>query len=130
MLMEDRDNYVRVTNHNKSFVGRYAGKDYKFDTGKAVDIPIIAARHIFAFGLEDKVPALNRLGWARSSDEIEAGLEKLNRVKFEEPPDLVEVPRRRTGNAGPPVSAGGTEGGGLINPSPKGPVKVGDDAAA
>ena len=127
--MEDRDNYVRVTNHNKSFVARFDGRDYKFEMGKPIDIPIVAARHIFGFDLEDKTQALNRLGWARSSDEIEAGLEKLDKVKFEEPPDLIEVPRKGTGTAGPPVSAGGTKGGGF-NPSPKGPVKVGDDAAA
>jgi len=128
MMIEDRENYVRVTNHNKSFVARYGGKDYKFDQGKPIDIPIVAARHIFDVGKEDKTQALNRLGWARSSDEIEAGLEKLNKVEFGDLPDFVEVPRR-TGTAGPPVSAGGTKGGGFNLP-PKGPVKVGDDAAA
>lgn len=128
MMMEDRANYVRVTNHNRSFVGRWNGKDYKFEQGKPIDVPEVVAQHIFAFGQDDKSVALSRLGWARSSDELEAGLEKLAKVTFEEPPDLVEVPRR-TGTAGPPVSAGGTKGGGF-NPSPKGPVKVGDDAAA
>jgi hypothetical protein len=130
MMLEDRDNYVRVTNGNKSFVGRFNGKDYKFDQGKPVDISLIAARHIFGFGLEDKTSALNRLGWARSSDELEAGLEKLAKVSFDDIPDLVEVPRR-TGTAGPPVSAGGTKGGGL-NPPPKGPRigEAGGDAAA
>jgi hypothetical protein len=114
-MMDDRTNFIRITNHNKSVTGRFNGKDYLFATGKPVDVPELVARHVFAFGLEDKTAALNRLGWARTSDEIEAGLEKLGKVTFEDPPEMIEAPRKgkRTGTAGPPVNAGGSEDGAM-----------------
>jgi len=126
-MMEDRANYVRIVNHNKDVAGRFNGKDYVFKTGKPVDVPEIVARHVFGFGLEDKSSALSRLGWARTSDELEAGLEKLAKVTFDDPPDMIEAPKR-TGTAGPPVNAGGTKGGGFNSP-PEGP-KIGETASA
>ena len=137
MLIEQRVGYVRIVNNNKTVVGRFNGKDYKFEQGKPIDVPEVVAAHVFGFGIEDKTQCLNRLGWARSSDEIEAGLEKLGNVIFEDPPELVEKPKKgkkssdeagdddETGTAGPPVIAGGPKGGGF-NPSPRGPVRVGD----
>jgi hypothetical protein len=125
-MMEDRTNYVRIVNHNKDVAGRFNGKDYLFKTGKPLDVPEIVARHVFGFGLEDKTAALSRLGWARTSDELEAGLEKLAKVSFEDPPEMIEAPKR-TGTAGPPVNASGTEGAGF-NSAPKGP-KIGEVGA-
>jgi len=125
-MMEDRSTYVRVVNHNKDVAGRFNGKDYVFKTGKPLNVPELVARHIFGFGLEDKTSALSRLGWARTSDELEAGLEKLAKVTFDDVPEQVDAPKR-TGTAGPPVNAGGTEGGGFSSP-PKGP-KIGEVGA-
>jgi hypothetical protein len=130
-MMEDRVGYIRVVNHNKSVVGRYAGKDYHFETNKPIDVPEIVAAHVFAFGKDDKSQALNRLGWARTSDELEAGMAMLKKVTFDDPPEMIEAPSKRkpgrpakeTGVAGPPVTAGGTEGGGF-NAPPDGP-KIG-----
>jgi hypothetical protein len=136
MIGEDRTNYVRVINNNaKAVVGRWNGKDYKFEPGKPLDVPEIVANHVFGFGQDDKQQALNRLGWARSSDEFEAGMELLANVVFEDPPELIEAPRlpkkakgsAETGTAGPPVAASGTEGGAFKAP-PDGP-KIGQPAA-
>jgi hypothetical protein len=134
-MMDDRVGYIRVVNHNKSVVGRYAGKDYHFDTGKPVDVPEIVAQHVFAFGKDDKTQALNRLGWARTSDELETGMAMLKKVVFDDPPEMIEAPKgskrgrpkadAETGTAGPPVNAGGTEGGSFKAP-PNGP-KIGED---
>jgi hypothetical protein len=126
-MMDDRSNYVRIVNRNKDVAGRFNGKDYLFKTGKPLDVPEIVARHVFGFGLEDKTAALSRLGWARTSDELEAGLEKLAKVSFEDPPEMIEAPKR-TGTAGPPVTAGGTEGGEFNSP-PQGP-KIGQVGAS
>ena len=125
-MMDDRSNYVRIVNHNKDVTGRFNGKDYLFKTGKPTDVPELVARHVFGFGMEDKTSALSRLGWARTSDEMEAGLEKLAKVTFDDPPEMIEAPKR-TGTAGPPVNAGGTEGA-EFNSAPKGP-KIGEVGA-
>src|SRR5277367_3218381 len=146
MLMADeRVNYVRVINKNpgKPVVGRFNGKDYVFKQNVPLDVPEIVAQHIFGFNLEDKMPCLNRLGWMQVSTDYESGMEKLANVVFEEPPEMIEAPKKRgrkaqavdedddelddeTGSAGPPANAGGLEGEGFIrmNPSPKGPVLV------
>jgi len=129
--MDDDVVFVRVINGNeKAVTGRFNGRDFHFEPDKPADVPEIVARHVFGFGIEDKLPALSRLGWARSSDELDSGMQKLGKVVFEEPPELVEAPtpkgaRRRkgsdeTGAAGPPVNAGGTEGGSFKAP-PNGP---------
>jgi hypothetical protein len=130
-MMEDRTDYVRVTNGNRETVlGRFNGQDFAFKSGEPVDIPIVVARHVFAFGLKDKTAALNRIGWAKTSEEVPYGLQKLEKVTFDDPPEMIEAPRKpkrkavaasaRTGSAGPPVAAGGTEGG--SSEPPEGPV--------
>jgi hypothetical protein len=132
--MNDRTGLIRITNNNeKSIVGRYAGVDYHFKPGSPVDVPEIVATHLFAFGQDDKAIALARLGWAVSSDQIDAGLEKLARVEFTDPPEMIEAPSKpkaakKTGPAGPPVDASGSEGGSLMKRPPNGP-RIGEEGA-
>jgi len=138
-MMEDRMNYIRVTNGNEKTVhGRYAGRDYVFKPGVPLDVPEEVARHVFDFGREDKTQALNRLGWAKSSDEMDVALKMLAKISFEDPPELIEAPKEKgkgrkalphsTGAAGPPAHAGGTEGGGFNSP-PNGP-RIGEAESA
>ncbi len=141
MMADERVNYVRVINKNpgKPIVGRFNGKDYTFKTNVPLDVPQIVAQHIFGFNLDDKMPCLNRLGWMQVSTEYDEGMAKLANVIFDEPPEMIEAPKKRgkkaspdpnedeedeTGSAGPPANAGVLEGEGVIrmNPSPKGPV--------
>ena len=141
MMGDDRTSLIRVTNNNPFAVnGRFSGKDYVFKPGVGVDIPQVMAWHIFDFGKEDKTQCLMRFGWARTSEDVAAGLQKLNKIVFDDPPEMVEVvkPKRvkkdapatdkETGAAGPPVTAGGTEGGALKAP-PNGP-KIGETESA
>ena len=135
-MMEDRTGLIRVINHNEFTVdGRYAGKDYVFKPGVPLDVPEIVAWHVFDFGKQDKSQALNRLGWARTSEEYPKGMKFLDNITFEDPPEMIEAPTQsrkvkrvgqKTGTAGPPVTAGGTEGGDLKSP-PDGP-KIGEGA--
>jgi hypothetical protein len=136
-MMHDGATYIRVTNYTdlkKPIVGRYAGVDYVFKQGVPVDVPEIAVVHIFDFGKDDKSQALNRLGWIQNALDMEAALETLGKIKFEEPPEMIEAPPKpkgrkakgeETGTAGPPVNASGTEGGDFKSP-PNGP-KIGQD---
>jgi hypothetical protein len=142
-MMEDNTSLIRVINNTdnpKGIIGRYAGKNYHFKKGVPLDVPEVVAQHVFAFGLEDKSAALNRLGWARTSEEIEAGMEMLGKIVFDDPPEMIEAPKKtkgkkasadtdaddETGTAGPPVNAGGTKGV-AIKGAPDGP-KIGQDA--
>lgn len=90
--MIERPNFVRVVNGNKEkIVGRFDGEDFEFLPGKPLDIPLVVAAHVFNFGREDKSQALNRLGWLRTSDDMEKAMAKLNKISFTESPPLVEA---------------------------------------
>jgi hypothetical protein len=132
--MIERPNYVRVTNGNKEKIrGRFNGEDYEFLPGKPNDIPMVVAAHIFDFGREDKLRALNRLGWLQSSDHLEKAMEKLNLISFTEAPPLIEAEMPEleddpagerlpaSGSTAPPVSpeASGKGGGGSRPSLPK-----------
>ena len=139
--MDDRTSLIRVTNHNdKPVVGRYDGREYAFKPEIPLDVPEIVAWHIFDFGKTDKMQCLNRLGWAKNSEEIDSGMQKLNNISFDDPPEMIEAPKspkkprkggdaaQQTGTAGPPVNASGTEGGVMKSP-PNGP-KIGQEEGA
>ena len=69
---------VFVTNKSsKTFKDRHHGKDYSFDVGQTVEIPLAAAQHIFGFQDSNKEPYLARMGFLRFSHEIEEGLARL-----------------------------------------------------
>ncbi len=88
--MIERPNHVRVVNGTaKKIVGRYDGVDYEFLPGEKVDIPQVVAKHIFGFGDPDKTKALTRLGWMHSSEQMEAAMESLKKIKFAEAPALI-----------------------------------------
>jgi hypothetical protein len=92
-MMEDRTNYVRVTNKNPEIIrGRYAGKDYVFKPNAPVDVHEVVAHHIFGFGAEDQIAAMNRLGWMKSSNDWDEAKAKLKKVVFSDPPEMIEAP--------------------------------------
>lgn len=134
-MLGDTTGYIRVVNNTdlpKPIRGRYAGVDYEFPKGVPVDVPEAAVVHIFDFGKDDKSQALNRFGWMHGSDQYEEAMERMNNIKFDDPPELVEAPPKtngrkagKTGTAGPPVNASGTEGGDFKSP-PNGP-KIGEE---
>jgi hypothetical protein len=81
-------NDVWVSNSTKEvFEDMWHGDKYTFPPGKAVMVPLEVARHVFGYGLANRVPVLARLGWAVTSNDIPKGLERLNRfvISDEEP---------------------------------------------
>jgi hypothetical protein len=79
---------VWVTNGTKEpFQDMWHGDKYTFPPGKAVMVPLEVARHVFGYGLDNRVPVLARLGWAVTSNDVAKGLERLNRfvISDEEP---------------------------------------------
>jgi hypothetical protein len=121
---------IKVINHNEETIrGRFDGEDFEFPPGKAVNIPLDAAKHIFGLGEEDKSQALNMLGWlVPGRDTMKDALTKLDKVSFlegrtvyadeegfedAEPPGQVERPRRKTGGRPHVAGPGGeSEAGG------------------
>lgn len=105
-LLLNLDDFVRVTQETgDELVGRYDGVDYTFPHGIPVDVHKAVAVHLFGFGLpevsddprvQDKTPALLRLGWVSGSGDRKAGLTKLRTmIRFEEIPPFPNVLRLR-----------------------------------
>jgi len=119
---------IRVVNrHGETLYGRYDGKDYTFPSKKPVDIPKVAAAHIFGLGVEDKTSALNRLGFLYPHIKYEDALKKLEKIQFlqgevvfEEPLDLEEP----TENGRARVNLGGDAGAVAQVAAPSEPRRV------
>ncbi len=124
--------FVRVVNCDpaseirgkKQITGRFDGKDYVFPFEQAVDVHIAVAKHIFGFGMDDKTTALSRLGWVHTGADIDPALERLLLIRFEDLPQLMEVPRakggrNKTGSASTLGKAGEPEG--AEDSAPNGP---------
>jgi hypothetical protein len=77
---------IRVTSHLDHTVrGRYDGKDYDFVPEEPTFLSLEAAQHIFGLGEEDKMPALNKLGFLiPGKDTLEQALEKLDQFTFDQ----------------------------------------------
>ncbi len=76
-------NTIRVINDHPHLIrGRYDGKDYTFHPGKGEDIPFDAAAHIFGFGSDDKLGALNRLGQLPPNGDPVQAMTYLDKIRF------------------------------------------------
>jgi hypothetical protein len=76
---------LKITNNNTfDLTDRYDGEDYTFPAGKTVRCPVVVAQHFFGIGNPNKMPYLSRQGWARHSQEFDAGMLILNNFAFEE----------------------------------------------
>ncbi len=79
---------VWVTNGTKEpFEDMWHGNKYAFPPGKAVMVPVEVARHVFGYGMGDRIPVLARLGWAVTANDVANGLKRLDRfvISDEEP---------------------------------------------
>jgi hypothetical protein len=79
---------IFVTNHSdKPLKDGFCGTKYEFKVGETVEIPVEAAAHIFGYGNDNKEPYLARLGWAKTSNDLEEGLKHLAKWELStEPP--------------------------------------------
>jgi hypothetical protein len=73
--------FVR-NNGSETFSDGLDGTVYHFEPGKEVEIPEIAAKHIFGYGDDDKEPYLVRLGWMKMSNQFGLAMEKLAQFSF------------------------------------------------
>ncbi len=112
-VLLNANDYVRITNDSDEVIeARYAGVDYTFRISEPVDMPLVAAHHIFGFGGNEqaRANAFLRLGWTSTVAGIKEAQKRLAKIRFEELPNVIElVPRHKTSRAGP-LGVGGSEG--------------------
>ena len=98
--------YVRVTNGlDEKIIARHDGIDMVWKPGDSHDISVLAARHIFGFGLDDKRRAFMQLGWVKTTDDVEAAMEKMGHISFEEVEQVYRQSKPRRKALPAPVSA-------------------------
>jgi hypothetical protein len=73
--------FVR-NNGSDPFFDALDGTVYHFESGKEIEIPEIAAKHIFGYGDDNKEPYLVRLGWMKMSNQFNEAMEKLALFSF------------------------------------------------
>lgn len=77
--------YVR-NNSQDSLSDSFDGIKYDFLPGKEIELPEIAAKHIFGYDDDNKEPYLVRLGWMKMSNEFDAAMQKLGKFSFSKEP--------------------------------------------
>jgi len=77
--------YVR-NNSQDSLSDSFDGIKYDFLPGKEIEMPEIAAKHIFGYDDDNKEPYLVRLGWMKMSNEFDAAMQKLGKFSFSKEP--------------------------------------------
>jgi hypothetical protein len=78
---------IFVTNHSdKILKDGFAGNFYVFKMEETVEIPLEAAEHIFGYGIENKEPYLARLGWTKTTNDLEDGLDRLSKWELSTQP--------------------------------------------
>lgn len=71
---------VWVTNTTDEFVETmWDGKRYNFPPNKDIELPVELARIFFGYEVDDKLPALVRLGWTKFATDVPKALERLNK---------------------------------------------------
>lgn len=73
--------FVR-NNGDDGFVDSFDGSTYEIAPGKEVEIPEVAAKHIFGYGDDDKEPYLVRLGWMKMNTDMPVAMERLGKFSF------------------------------------------------
>lgn len=78
---------IYVTNNSdQPLKDGFAGEFFDFKVGSTVEISEEVAKHIFGYGDENKEPYLARLGWAKTANDLEQGLERLSKWELSTQP--------------------------------------------
>jgi len=77
--------YVR-NNSQDALSDSFDGVKYDFIPGKEIELPEVAAKHIFGYDDDNKEPYLVRLGWMKMSNEFDAAMQKLCKFSFSKEP--------------------------------------------
>lgn len=61
---------------------RFDGEDFEIRPGDCLEMPPEAATLCFGVGDEDKTRVIRRLGWARTQNDFQTALDRLNQFSF------------------------------------------------
>lgn len=76
---------VRIVVRNNSgetFRDRFDGEDFEIKPGAYIDMPPEAAKLVFGVGEDDHRRVIQRLGWARTENDMVTALERLGKFSF------------------------------------------------
>jgi hypothetical protein len=77
--------FVR-NNGDDRLVDSFNGETFDFTPGKEVEIPELAAKHIFGYDDDNKEPYLVRLGWMKMNTDFPLAMERLSKFSFSREP--------------------------------------------
>ena len=78
---------IFVTNNSdRKLKDGYAGVQYSFMPGETTEIPVEVAKHVFGYGDENKEPYLARLGWIKTANDLDDGLDRMSKWQFTDQP--------------------------------------------
>ena len=75
-------NIFVTNNSDQDLKDGFGGVFYEFKQGSTVEIPEEIAKHVFGYGDDNKQPYLARLGWAKTSNDYQEGLDRLAKWDF------------------------------------------------
>lgn len=78
-----------INRTDKKLKDGYAGVFYEFLPNQVVEVPLEVAQHVFGYGIDNKEPFLARLGWVKTANELDEGLERLSKWEL-----LTEKPKK------------------------------------
>jgi len=79
-------NIFVTNNSDQDLKDGFGGVVYDFKKGSTVEISEEVAQHIFGYKDEDKMKYLARLGWVKTTNELESGLERLSKWELSTQP--------------------------------------------
>ena len=60
--------------------------DCAFGKGQTVEVPLEVAKHVFGYGDANKEPYLARLGWIKTANDLDDGLDRMTKWQFTDQP--------------------------------------------
>jgi hypothetical protein len=69
-------------NSDQTFTDKFDGEPFEIKPGHYIDMPPEAAKLCFGVGEEDRRRVIQRLGWARTENDMQSALERLNKFSF------------------------------------------------
>jgi hypothetical protein len=107
--------YLRVRSRLKSvFTAKFHGDEYEWSPGEEIKMSEDAARHIFGYGLKDKLPAFQRNGWLNSVHTLKDAYARLSKFDFEPVQQVFElITAKKSGGSDRPLAVDGENGDGV-----------------
>jgi hypothetical protein len=86
------------------FEWEWDGNRLVFQVGKPVEVPLLFAQSVLGYGSDDKYPFVVRLGWTKTTNDLDEAIERLSHVEISgEKPSALCAPSPAQGLPPAPV---------------------------